>query len=524
MYLTSRGHRKRVLSATGIIFALLVGACSSNSGQGNSSSSASGGIVTLSVAGPITSLDPAKAVSFQDLQAASALYDPLVLFDPQGKLIPGLADSWTDTPTSATFHLRSGVTCSDGTALTASMAAASLQRYLTPSTNAPLLARVAGAKNTGQVTGDDKASTLTVTLSKPWSELVAGLTSPSTGIVCPAGLKDPSTLLAGSSGTGPFVAASQISGATYTFKSRAGYSWGGAFADQPKGAVPATLVLKVVADDNTAANLQSTGSLSIASYTSQAWTRFNGQSGYTPATQDQSDTMLLFNESPGHPTADKAVRYAIAQALDRNNLTAVLGNGNGKIEPNLGDSNYPCFDASLKDALPPFDPSAAKAVLQGKQVKVIGTTLVAGGNGTSAVLAQLNQAGAAATLQNTNNEAWVSALFSGKNEWDVTILVYANTFNSLTSAAGFFVGDAPPKGQNIGAVSNATAAASYAQAGAGVGADKCSATTALQRSLFTSADVLPLAAVPVTNVFSGGAQGVVVKGFAVPSSIRMSGK
>lgn len=513
-----RYYRGSALTAGLVALLLTTASCSDDNGGGSGKSTES---VSLSVVGPITSLDPVKAVSFQDLQAASAAYSPLVYFSPDGKLISGLAESWESTATSATFKIRTGVTCSDGEKLTPAVVAASLKRYMDPASNAPLRGRVAGSGNTATVTADDSAGTVTIKLANPWSELVAGMTSPSTGIVCSSGLKDPKSLRTKTAGTGPFVAASQVPGATYTFSSRSGYSWGPTYDKQPSGKVPAKLVLTVIKDDNTAANLQNTKALSIASYTTQAWHQFEDKAGFTTESQAQSDTMLLFNETPGHPTADESVRRAIAQALDRNTLTKVLGDGHGTIEQNLGDPNYLCYDESLQSAIPEHDPSAA-AALKGVKIKIVGTTLVASGNGTSSVLSQLNEAGASATLSNMHNEAWVDALFSGKNDWDVTILVYANTFNSLTSAAGFFVADAPPKGQNIGGVKNAAAADAYAKAGALTGDAKCAATTALQREFFGSVDVLPLAAVPVTNVFTNNVQAVLVKGFAMPSSIRVA--
>ena len=513
-------YRKTALIAGAGVLALVATACTGNPSSEDTSQSKTK-TVGLSVVGPITSLDPVKAVSFQDLQAASAAYSPLVYFSPDGKLIPGIAESWKSTATSATFKIRAGVTCSDGTTLTAQMVADSLTRYMDPANNAPLRGRVAGSGNTAKVTSNGDAKTVTIKLANPWSELVAGMTSPSTGIVCPSGLKNPKKLRTETHGTGPYVAESQVPGANYTFKARTDYNWGPEYENQPAGQIPSKLVLTVIKDDNTAANLQNTGALAIASYTTKAWKQFEGKDGFDTQAQAQSDTMLLFNETPGRPTAKKSVREAIAKALNRSTLTEVLGDGNGTLEQNLGNPDYLCYDSGLKSEVPEYDKASAGEVLKGMKIRVVGTTLVASGNGTSSVLSQLNSEGAAATLKNMHNESWVDALFSGKNEWDVTILVYANTFNSLTSAAGFFVGDAPPKGQNIGNVQNAAAAKAYSAAGALTGEDKCQATSLLQKELFEGVDVLPLAAVPVTNVFTNGAKGVLVKGFAMPSSIRV---
>src|SRR5689334_13341995 len=53
-------------------------------------------------------------------------YDPLVNLQPNGSFASGLAEKWTADARSATFTLRPGVTCSDGTPLTASRVAAAI--------------------------------------------------------------------------------------------------------------------------------------------------------------------------------------------------------------------------------------------------------------------------------------------------------------------------------------------------------------------------------------------------------------
>ncbi|MGH3274666.1 MAG: ABC transporter substrate-binding protein, partial [Streptosporangiaceae bacterium] len=428
------------------------GASSPSSSPASSAGTAAGsgpaktGTVSLEIGSPVTSLDPAKGSSFADFTAAQSLYDPLVTFNQAGTVVPDLATSWTTNASGAVFHLRSGVKCSDGTPLTATDAAASLQRYMAPATAAPLLTGVIGASNTAKVTGDDSAGTVTIALAHPYSQLLSGLTSNFTGIICPAGLKDPASLLTHSYGTAAWAASSEVSGSSYTFTRNAQY-WGGPdFGSMPSGTVPKKLVLKVVGDDNTAANLQASGALDVANYSTNNWKKFKGVAGDTLVTQAQTDTMLVFNETPGHATAKLKVRLAIAEAMNRSAMNNVLGNGEGHLESNLGMPTYNCWDGSLSSLIPSYNLAAATKVLKGLTFQIIGTTQLSAGNGTSYLLAELRQAGATATLTNENNEAWVTQLFSGKNNWDVTILGYGNTSNSLLSIAGFFTGAPPSKG------------------------------------------------------------------------------
>lgn len=496
-------------------------ACSGGSSKKSSGGSSGGSTVTMHLDGPLTSYDPAKGSSFQDAVAIWSMYDPLVDFDADGKLVPGLANSWTSTPTSATFKLRDGVSCSDGTKLTSQMVADSLTRYMNPKTAAPFLSLVIGGKNTAKVTAPDP-STVTIALKKPWSGLVPGLTAPYTGIICPAGLKNPSDLLTKSYGTGPYVAASQVSGASYTFTRRADYTWGPKFAKAPtEGSPPKTLALKVVQDESTRANLMATGKLQIATYGSDAWNRFKGQPNYSVVSEAQSDTWLMFNENKGHVTADKNVRKAISQAVNRDMVNKIQSFGTGELISNLGESTYECYDPSLDSLIPAFDTAAASTTLKGVKVRIIGTNLLAGGDANGYLLSALKAAGADASVTTMNNEAWVGDLFSGKNDWDITILVLGNTISSLLEAGGFQVGSAPPNGQNLAGVQNPEAEAAFAEAGAKEGAAKCAAMSKFQKSLLTNNDVLPLSTAPVNTLFTGGTSAVVVKGFVQSGSIRV---
>lgn len=515
----------RAMPAMAALTAIVVvsSACTGGSSSKSTASGGAGGAgtVTMHLDGPVTSFDPAKGSSFQDAVALWSMYDPLVDFDSDGKIVAGLADSWTTTPTSATFKLRDGVSCADGTKLTSQMVVDSLTRFLDPKTAAPFLNLVVGGKNPSTVTAPD-ASTVKVSLEKPWSGLLAGLTAPYTGIICPAGLKDPGNLLNKSDGTGPYVASTQVAGASYTMTRRDGYNWGPKFAKALTGSPPKTLVLKVVQDESTQANLMSTGALQIATFTTDAWTRFKGQAGFEGVSQPQSDTWLMFNETSGHTTADPAVRKAISQAVNRDQVNKVQSFGTGELISNLGEPTYECYDKSLDSLIPTYDAAAAGAALKGVKVRIIGTNLLAGGDANSYLLSALKAAGADATVATMNNEAWVTDLFSGKNDWDISIMVLGNTLSSLLEAGGFVVGAAPPGGQNIANVQNPAAEAAFNEAGANEGPAKCAALSKFQKALLTNNDVLPLATAPANTLFTGSTSGVVVKGFVQAGTIRVN--
>ncbi|WP_405484153.1 hypothetical protein [Streptomyces sp. NBC_00009] len=60
------------------------------------------------------------------IQTDRYLYDSLLNVDSARKPVTGLADKWRATTTKATFSLRRGIICADGSPLTAADVAANI--------------------------------------------------------------------------------------------------------------------------------------------------------------------------------------------------------------------------------------------------------------------------------------------------------------------------------------------------------------------------------------------------------------
>lgn len=508
--------------ALGLAVTLALSACSGGEGAATSNPlpSVQNSTVSMNIEGAVTSFDPAKGSSYQDAVMSWALYDTLVSFDTDGKIIPGIAESWTSTTTQSTFKIKPGIKCSDGAALGPAEIAASLNRFFAPETAAPLASLVLGQGNSATATAS--GDSVTVNVKNPWNGLLAGLATPFTGIICPSGLSDANALATASHGSGAWVTKSQVTGSSYTLESHKDYNWGPTYKDQPSGKRPDTLVMKVIADESTRANLMETGELQIAGYYGDSFDRFKDR-GVKVSTSPQTDTMLVFNETPGKVTADPEVRKAIVQAIDRSQFNNIQSRGSGTVMNNLGQDNYPCYDPSLESSITKTDTAAAAKVLKDKNITIIGTNVLAGGDNNGYVLSALQAAGAKANLQNLDNKAWVGNLFSGKNDWDVTVFPFGNPLNSLVAISGYYAGGTPPNGRNFGSIDNPDVPALLTAAGSSEGEAGCNAMSALQKSLFERNDVVPLATAPVNVVFAGGSEGTVVKGFVQPSSIRIAG-
>jgi ABC-type transport system substrate-binding protein len=81
---------------------------------------ASGGTLTYAVDQDPGALDPHMTVLSVTREMAKFAYDTLVYTDEDGETVPGLAEAWEVEGNALTYTLREGVTCADGSPLTAS--------------------------------------------------------------------------------------------------------------------------------------------------------------------------------------------------------------------------------------------------------------------------------------------------------------------------------------------------------------------------------------------------------------------
>src|SRR2546425_1615092 len=82
------------------------------------------------------SLDPALSTDVPTGEMVALAYDGLTQFDPDGRLLPALADRWTVAGGGLryVFHVRAGVRFHDGTRLTPEAGRQSFLRVLAPRT------------------------------------------------------------------------------------------------------------------------------------------------------------------------------------------------------------------------------------------------------------------------------------------------------------------------------------------------------------------------------------------------------
>ncbi|EKS6642041.1 TPA: ABC transporter substrate-binding protein [Enterobacter hormaechei] len=139
------------------------------------------------------SLDPHKVESDVEFNIISDLFDGLVSVSPAGEIQPRLAEKWENKDNTVwTFHLRPGITWSDGTPITAEDIVWSWQRLVDPKTASPYAsypgsmrivngADIAEGKKTPESLGVKAINdtTLEVTLTQPNAAFLAMLAHPS---------------------------------------------------------------------------------------------------------------------------------------------------------------------------------------------------------------------------------------------------------------------------------------------------------------------------------------------------------
>ena len=336
----------------------------SNSSGGGDSEYVDGATFTMAIAGDPGKLDPQSSASSQLFAVNQLAYDTLVSVDAAtGEIQSQLATAWAVDGTTVTLTLADGVTCSDGSDFTATAAAANITYVGDPKNKSAYLGTFLPVGATA--TADDAAGTVTITLEQPAPFVLNGLAS--LPMVCESGMADRKSLAAATDGTGPYELTEAAPGDHYTYQVRDGYTWGPNGATTDEKGLPATVVMKVIQNESTSANLLLSGDINAATIQGPDAKRLEGAdlfSTSTPALMGEQ----WYNHNSGHETSDAAVRMALTQALDLGELASVATAGAGTPATTLAAIEpVSCPGDSVSGSLPAQDVDAAKAVLDGKQ-------------------------------------------------------------------------------------------------------------------------------------------------------------
>ncbi len=293
------------------------------------------------------SLDPALSTDVPTGRAVGYLFDGLTRFTPDARVVSALATSWdvSKDGTVYTFHLRRGVTFTDGTPFTARQVATSWQRVLDPKVRGgrgwplyPILGakEFADGKATtipGITTAND--STVVVTLKEPFAIFPKLLAMPVASIA-PENI--PPNFGERPVGTGPWQLVEWKHDDYLLFTSNKKY-WGGA----PKAD---SLKARIIAEPSTAVAEFQSGNVDVLQVPQgeiREWEEDTERRKLLASTPALELVYVAINTTRG-PLSDVRVRQAINHAIDRRTIVRNLVAGRGELASGVVPSQLPGSD------------------------------------------------------------------------------------------------------------------------------------------------------------------------------------
>jgi peptide/nickel transport system substrate-binding protein len=495
-------------------------------GCGGPASSASSDTLSMSLNTDPATFDPALAKSGDDYTVARLLFDTVVRKDEGNTLAGGIASKWKATDASHySFTIRAGLKCSDGGAITPSVVAKSLTRFAAKDTASSGRTLATGSA-TATFTPDDGAGTVKATLSKPWSDFLTGLTLPQAGIVCPAGLADLKGLAAGKvkgAFSGPYTLTSSQPAVSYQLTLRDDYSAWPKFTKPLDGKAAKQLNLLPITDMATIATQLLSGSLDAGGVNDENVVRFADNPKFTNTTSANTTTYLLFNERPGTVFADRPdLRAAVAQAIDPQAFSDIISGKRGTTIDTVGSNKVACVSTDKK-LLVAANPAAAKAKLAGLKFRIVGTTLLSGGN--DYIGEALRKAGANVTVSSLDNANWTTVTSAGGKDWDINVQGDNNQLGTLTSSLLRVMGPATEDGgRNKMGLVNEDGYSFVQKAMSEVDKSaQCAALQSAQKSFLHRVDVVPLATLPTAVITRSGVGIRKFDDYIDPATVRITG-
>ncbi|MEV5574689.1 ABC transporter substrate-binding protein [Spirillospora sp. NPDC052269] len=521
--------RTTTARAAAVVAAL--GLAAAGCGGGGGTAGGGRGAVTIAVPSDPGSLDPLTTLASKAILMNGFAYARLVQLGADGKLTGGVAERWSSTTTSATFTIKRGVTCQDGSPLTAEDVAAEYNHVADPRNESPMLGL--SVPFTAKATADPASRTVTVRTARPAPFILP--MSNLLPLVCRKSLADTKTLARTTAASGLYRMTEAVPGDHYTYVKRPGVTWMPGGADT--SASPDKVIFKVVANESTAANLLMSGQVNIVQLNGSDRQRLEAA---RIAHQGIRATIgqLLFNEAAGHTTGDPVVRRALVTAVDLGQIGAVASGGKNVPPTNLGEvAPTPCPQNSVAGNVPGRDTARAAADLtaagwaksggqwtkDGKPLQLtVAYPTVIGPRVTAAVELAVQQwtAFGVKVSTKTMTPTTVGTIMAA-SEWDVAWQPLV--VNLPDQLVRFYDGPRLPKGSNYGGIDNPDYRRLSGQAMAKLGTEGCPLWMAAESALIKRLDVVPFATLEETY-YGKGVTFQLDGGGPLPQTLRRTGR
>ena len=341
---------KRIGAGALAVAALSLTACGGTAASGGGSGSASGSGASTGTLTIGYDADPAPQGYDPLLYAAGqrlfyeSLYQSLFVPTATGGVANGLVTSYSYNPakTQMTLKLKSGVTFTDGSKLTAQLVKENLDRR----SNAKLQSYGAfakgGADEITSVTAPD-ASTVVLAFAAPQASFQTQLAGEPGMIIGQQGISNPASLNTAPDGSGPYKLSAAVKGSSYTVTRQSG----AAAATYPFG----TITYKAYLDKDARVNAQISGQTDVSILDPSTSSTAQGNGVSLVKNGGTVDAMLIFDKTgvTAKPFSNKLVRLALSYAIDRAAFVAALAKGSHPTA-NAFPQASPGYDATLDSA------------------------------------------------------------------------------------------------------------------------------------------------------------------------------
>ncbi|GGH41749.1 ABC transporter substrate-binding protein [Microbacterium album] len=349
---TTTRRAVRSLAALAIGASLALSGCAAGGAPGaGSAAAASAGTITWGWALPST-WDPVTSAIGNDLHALALVYEPITQQTADGDVAPGLAESWeyNEAGDEVTFHLRPGLTFSDGTRLDAEAVRQSLLRGR-DGADSTVAAQLAVVRDVVV----DSPTDVRLVLDQPDFQIPLLLSGKTGQIVSPAAIaEDTGALATRPVGAGPFILEEYVPDSHATLRKNPDY-WNAEHIRVDE------FVLKPTPDPSViVAGLQS-GQYNVVSIPASQVDSVEA-AGFEVLKQEVLPVRVLDVNNTVEPFDDPRVTQAISHAIDRQELIDVANFGYGEPLWQPFPDGYVAHSDALDD-LYPHDPDRARELL-----------------------------------------------------------------------------------------------------------------------------------------------------------------
>ncbi len=285
-----------------------------------------GGTLTIGMTSDALTLDPTLTTDEASGPVENLLFNSLVALNDKVQIVPDLAKGWTISRDGKTytFTLRSGVLFHDGSAMTSADVAASLARLRNAKTASPWASFFTNVVSVATPT----PLTIVMTLDRPYAPFLAVIASFLTVSSAKFMVAHKGNLTRVEDGTGPFMLKSWVPNTTITLVRNPHYFVAG---------LPhiASVVYQIIPADASRVAAMRTGQIQFAAFLDPIYfpsvqqLQKSGQANVLHVL-DINYHMFGFN-TKRKPFNNPLVREALSYAIDRNQILAAAGRGQGVV-------------------------------------------------------------------------------------------------------------------------------------------------------------------------------------------------